>query len=46
MPTIKKTLTALAISSLAFNAYANASMEAQQCSTVRFADVGWTDITA
>ncbi|WGV98568.1 choline ABC transporter substrate-binding protein [Vibrio sp. YMD68] len=46
MPTIKKTLTTLTISSLAFNAYANASMEAQQCSTVRFADVGWTDITA
>ncbi|RJX71029.1 choline ABC transporter substrate-binding protein [Vibrio sinensis] len=35
-----KTLSTLAISSLAFNAYAN------QCETVRFADVGWTDITA
>ncbi|EGU56012.1 glycine betaine/L-proline ABC transporter glycine betaine/L-proline-binding protein [Vibrio nigripulchritudo ATCC 27043] len=35
-----KTLSALAISTLAANAYAN------QCETVRFADVGWTDITA
>ncbi|EGA71741.1 glycine betaine/L-proline ABC transporter glycine betaine/L-proline-binding protein [Vibrio sinaloensis DSM 21326] len=35
-----KTLSTLALSTLAFNAYAN------QCETVRFADVGWTDITA
>jgi glycine betaine/proline transport system substrate-binding protein len=35
-----KTLSTLALSSLAMNAYAN------QCETVRFADVGWTDITA
>ena len=39
-----KTLTALAISSFAFGA--NASIEPQQCENVRFADVGWTDITA
>ncbi|MCG9626496.1 Glycine betaine/carnitine transport binding protein GbuC precursor [Vibrio mediterranei] len=40
MSTMTKTLSALALSSLAMNAYAN------QCETVRFADVGWTDITA
>ncbi|WP_419240583.1 choline ABC transporter substrate-binding protein [Photobacterium leiognathi] len=40
MSVTKKTLLALAISSVAFNSYAN------QCDTVRFADVGWTDITA
>ncbi|WP_215402630.1 choline ABC transporter substrate-binding protein [Vibrio gigantis] len=39
-----KTLTTLAISSFAFAA--NASVEPQQCENVRFADVGWTDITA
>ncbi|MCY9869974.1 choline ABC transporter substrate-binding protein [Vibrio barjaei] len=39
MSTMTKTLSALALSSLAMNAYAN------QCETVRFADVGWTDIT-
>ena len=36
----KKTLLALGISALALNAYAG------ECETVRFADVGWTDITA
>ncbi|MEZ9232083.1 choline ABC transporter substrate-binding protein [Vibrio amylolyticus] len=46
MPTMKKTLATLAISSLAFNAYASQSLEGQQCENVRFADVGWTDITA
>ncbi|WP_295894977.1 choline ABC transporter substrate-binding protein [uncultured Vibrio sp.] len=46
MPTIKKTVATLAISALAFNAYANQSLEGQQCENVRFADVGWTDITA
>ncbi|MFC5080538.1 Glycine betaine-binding protein OpuAC precursor [Vibrio thalassae] len=40
MSTMTKTLSALALSSMAMNAYAN------QCETVRFADVGWTDITA
>lgn len=40
MSVTKKTLLALALSSVAFNSYAN------QCDTVRFADVGWTDITA
>ncbi|UUM32035.1 choline ABC transporter substrate-binding protein [Vibrio japonicus] len=35
-----KMLSTLALSTLAMNAYAN------QCETVRFADVGWTDITA
>ncbi|MGF1721991.1 choline ABC transporter substrate-binding protein [Vibrio kyushuensis] len=44
MSTMKKTLATLAISSLAFNAYA--AIEAKQCENVRFADVGWTDITA
>ncbi|MDN3695849.1 choline ABC transporter substrate-binding protein [Vibrio cortegadensis] len=40
MSTTTKTLLALGISSIAFNAAAN------QCETVRFSDVGWTDITA
>ncbi|WP_318498123.1 choline ABC transporter substrate-binding protein [Photobacterium leiognathi] len=40
MSVTKKTLLALTLSSVAFNSYAN------QCDTVRFADVGWTDITA
>ncbi|MGR5499833.1 choline ABC transporter substrate-binding protein [Vibrio sp. DNB22_10_4] len=40
MSMMTKTLSTLALSSLAMNAYAN------QCETVRFADVGWTDITA
>lgn len=40
MSITKKTLLTLSISTLAFNASAN------QCETVRFADVGWTDITA
>ncbi|MDN3611071.1 choline ABC transporter substrate-binding protein [Vibrio ostreicida] len=40
MSMITKTLSALALSALTANAYAN------QCETVRFADVGWTDITA
>ncbi|MEL7292825.1 MAG: choline ABC transporter substrate-binding protein [Pseudomonadota bacterium] len=40
MSMMTKTMTTLAISTFAFNAYAN------QCETVRFADVGWTDITA
>lgn len=40
MSTTTKTLLALGISSIAFNAAAN------QCGTVRFSDVGWTDITA
>ncbi|GAA06292.1 choline ABC transporter substrate-binding protein [Photobacterium leiognathi] len=40
MSVTKKTLLALALSSVTFNSYAN------QCDTVRFADVGWTDITA
>ena len=39
-----KTLATFAISSFAFAA--NASVEPQQCENVRFADVGWTDITA
>ncbi|WP_318472020.1 choline ABC transporter substrate-binding protein [Photobacterium leiognathi] len=40
MSVTKKILLTLALSSVAFNSYAN------QCDTVRFADVGWTDITA
>ncbi|MDC5811796.1 choline ABC transporter substrate-binding protein [Vibrio europaeus] len=40
MSMMTKTFTSLALSALAANAYAN------QCETVRFADVGWTDITA
>ncbi|CDT78150.1 Substrate binding protein precursor [Vibrio coralliirubri] len=39
-----KALATLAISSFAFGA--SASIEPQQCENVRFADVGWTDITA
>ncbi|EGR0232687.1 choline ABC transporter substrate-binding protein [Vibrio vulnificus] len=35
-----KTLSIMALSAFSFNAAAN------QCQTVRFADVGWTDITA
>ncbi|WP_332405477.1 choline ABC transporter substrate-binding protein [Vibrio metschnikovii] len=35
-----KMTTYLSVAALSFNAYAN------QCQTVRFADVGWTDITA
>ncbi|XNS86672.1 choline ABC transporter substrate-binding protein [Vibrio cyclitrophicus] len=42
----KTALVTLAISSFAFSAYANASVEPQQCENVRFADVGWTNITA
>ncbi|MDO6544758.1 choline ABC transporter substrate-binding protein [Photobacterium sanguinicancri] len=40
MSMMTKTLSTLALSTFALNAYAN------QCDTVRFADVGWTDITA
>lgn len=40
----KKTVAASAASLFAFNAYA--AVEPQQCEHVRFADVGWTDITA
>ncbi|MEZ9056483.1 choline ABC transporter substrate-binding protein [Vibrio pelagius] len=40
----KKTVAASAVSLFAFNAYA--AVEPQQCEHVRFADVGWTDITA
>ena len=40
----KKTVAASAMSLLALNAYA--AVEPQQCENVRFADVGWTDITA
>lgn len=40
----KKTLAASAICVLALNAHA--AVEPQQCENVRFADVGWTDITA
>lgn len=41
MSTTKKTLLTFGLCSMtAFGAYAN------QCETVRFADVGWTDITA
>ncbi|WP_394143355.1 choline ABC transporter substrate-binding protein [Vibrio atypicus] len=40
MSMMTKTLSTLALSTLAMNVYAN------QCETVRFADVGWTDITA
>ncbi|WP_394126626.1 choline ABC transporter substrate-binding protein [Vibrio hepatarius] len=40
MSMMTKTFSTIALSSLAMNAYAN------QCETVRFADVGWTDITA
>ncbi|MDA0128385.1 choline ABC transporter substrate-binding protein [Vibrio sp. MarTm2] len=40
MSMMTKTLSTLALSTMAMNAHAN------QCETVRFADVGWTDITA
>ncbi|KGY13298.1 glycine/betaine ABC transporter substrate-binding protein [Vibrio tubiashii] len=40
MSMMTKTLATLAVSALAANAYAT------QCETVKFADVGWTDITA
>ena len=40
MSMMTKTLSTLALSTIAANAYAN------QCETVRFSDVGWTDITA
>ena len=40
----KKTVAASAMSLLALKAYA--AVEPQQCENVRFADVGWTDITA
>ncbi|EVU16943.1 putative glycine betaine-binding ABC transporter domain protein, partial [Vibrio parahaemolyticus V-223/04] len=40
MSKMTKILSTIALSSLATGAYAN------QCKTVRFADVGWTDITA
>ncbi|WP_159737482.1 choline ABC transporter substrate-binding protein [Vibrio atypicus] len=40
MSMMTKTLSTLALSTFAMNVYAN------QCETVRFADVGWTDITA
>ncbi|EHH1108538.1 choline ABC transporter substrate-binding protein [Vibrio parahaemolyticus] len=40
MSKMTKILSTIALSSLATGAYAN------QCETVRFADVGWTDITA
>lgn len=40
----KKTVAASTVSLFAFNAYA--AVEPQQCEHVRFADVGWTDITA
>jgi len=40
MSTMTKIISSVALSTLATSAYAN------QCETVRFADVGWTDITA
>ncbi|CAM3896753.1 choline ABC transporter substrate-binding protein [Vibrio aquimaris] len=40
MSMIKKSLAMIVLSATTMSAYAN------QCSTVRFADVGWTDITA
>ncbi|ROV60087.1 choline ABC transporter substrate-binding protein [Vibrio ponticus] len=40
MSTMTKLLSTVALSTFAAGAYAN------QCETVRFADVGWTDITA
>ncbi|HHP0490618.1 glycine/betaine ABC transporter substrate-binding protein [Vibrio harveyi] len=40
MSTMTKTFSSIALSAVATGAYAN------QCETVRFADVGWTDITA
>ncbi|MGB7286826.1 MAG: choline ABC transporter substrate-binding protein [Salaquimonas sp.] len=46
--TIKSTLAALAFSTalVSANAVMAASHEAESCGTVRFSDVGWTDITA
>ena len=46
--TIKSTLAALALSTamLSANSAMAAGHEAASCSTVRFSDVGWTDITA
>ncbi|MCG7499598.1 choline ABC transporter substrate-binding protein [Vibrio sp. Of7-15] len=46
MTITKKALSTLALTTFAFNAYANSPLEAKQCENVRFADVGWTDITA
>ncbi|MBO0216604.1 glycine/betaine ABC transporter substrate-binding protein, partial [Vibrio sp. Vb2880] len=40
MSKMTKIFSTIALSTLATGAYAN------QCETVRFADVGWTDITA
>ncbi|PIB13164.1 choline ABC transporter substrate-binding protein [Vibrio rotiferianus] len=40
MSTMTKIFSSIALSAVATSAYAN------QCETVRFADVGWTDITA
>ncbi|MGR5517134.1 choline ABC transporter substrate-binding protein [Vibrio harveyi] len=40
MSTMTKIFSSIALSAVATGAYAN------QCETVRFADVGWTDITA
>ncbi|WP_423840612.1 choline ABC transporter substrate-binding protein [Vibrio mytili] len=40
MSKMTKAISSIALSTLATGAYAN------QCETVRFADVGWTDITA
>ncbi|APP07478.1 MULTISPECIES: choline ABC transporter substrate-binding protein [Vibrio] len=40
MSTMTKIFSSIALSAMATGAYAN------QCETVRFADVGWTDITA
>ncbi|WP_199436025.1 choline ABC transporter substrate-binding protein [Vibrio owensii] len=40
MSTMTKVFSSIALSAVATGAYAN------QCETVRFADVGWTDITA
>ncbi|MGR5136450.1 choline ABC transporter substrate-binding protein [Vibrio jasicida] len=40
MSTMAKIFSSIALSAVATGAYAN------QCETVRFADVGWTDITA
>ncbi|MDA0134421.1 choline ABC transporter substrate-binding protein [Vibrio harveyi] len=40
MSTMTKIFSSIALSAVATGAYAN------QCKTVRFADVGWTDITA
>jgi glycine betaine/proline transport system substrate-binding protein len=42
---ISKTMIALAVSALAFTGVARAA-EPESCSTVHFADVGWSDIAA